>query len=324
MTAANADAVRISGVDYLGDLPTKVADHHGLFAAQGIDAVVEYGASGRDNLRALRAGETDFALMALTPLAIDLAADSNPREPDDPVILASIVHSTRLNQVVALAPDLDTPTKLSGSRIGLMRGTNAEFVWALFAAYHGIDPATVEIADRAINELPDALKDGEIDAAVLWEPWTSRLRFDVGDRLNTFAGSNIYTAKWVVVTRRDIANREPEQARAVLAAYDAAIDVIRRDPAVTAAIYAEEAGGIPHALREERSSVLYGLNLDWSLLASLRQQFEWAITAGYAGNEPQRDILARIDPRPLRIALPSAVGIPAWSGWNDAPVKRPQ
>ncbi len=128
--ATSADEVRITGADYLGDLPTRVADHNNLFAAEGIDAVVAYSASGRDNLRALRAGETDFALMALTPLAIDLVMDPDPWGTDDPVILASVVHSTRLNHVVALGNGGPRkPADLVDGRIGLMRGTNAEFVW---------------------------------------------------------------------------------------------------------------------------------------------------------------------------------------------------
>lgn len=186
--ATSADAVRIAGVDYLGDLPTRVADHNNLFVAEGVDAVVSYSASGRDNLRALRAGETDFALMALTPLAIDLVLDRAPRGTDDPVILASVVHSTRLNHVVALG-----------------------------------------------NGAP-------------------------------------------------------------------------RNPAVAA--YAGEADLASRNLQKNRDAILYGLNLDWSLLASMRQQVEWALHAGYGGEAPSRDVLARVDARPLRAIVPSAIGIP--------------
>lgn len=306
-----ADEVRVTGVDYLGDLPTRVADHNNLFAAQGIDARVAYSASGHDNLRALRAGDTDFALMALTPLAVDLAADHDPREANDPVILASVVHSTRLHQVVALGDGgYLAPANLAGRRIGLMRGTSAEFVWSLFAAYHGLDPAGVEIIDGPIESLAGALAGGRIDAAVLWEPWTGRLRARVGDRLTEFTGSNIYTAKWVLVTRREFANEQPALARGVLRAYQAAIDVIRRDPDGTVAAYTAEADAESGNLQRHRDAILYGLNLDWSLLASLRQQFEWALEAGYGAATPERDVLARIDTRPLRAIVPSAIGIP--------------
>lgn len=309
---ASADEVRITGVDYLGDLPTRVADHNGLFAAEGVNAAVTYSGSGRENLRALRARETDFALMALTPLAIDLVVDADPRGMDDPVILASVVHSTRLNQVVALGDGGPRhPSDLAGRRIGLMRGTNAEFVWSLFATYHDLDPRGIEIVDRPIERLPGALEDGRIDAAVLWEPWTSRLSARIGDRLTKYSGSNIYSAKWVLVTRRDVAHEQPDLARRVLLAYKAGIDVIRRDPDAALAAYLADADLASRNFRETRNAILYGLNLDWSVLASLQQQYEWALQADYGGDQGgTRDVLARIDARPLRAIVPSAIGIP--------------
>lgn len=310
--ATSADEVRIAGVDYLGDLPTRVADHNSLFAAEGINAAVTYSASGHENLRALRAGETDFALMALTPLAIDLVVDADPRGMDDPVILASVVHSTRLNRVVTLDNGgAQDPADLVGKRVGLMRGTNAEFVWSLFAAYHGLDPVGVEIVDLHIESLPGALEDGTIDAAVLWEPWTSRLRARTEGRLIEFAGSNIYSAKWVLVTRRELAAERPDLARRVVVAYQKAIDIVRRDPDAAVAAYADEAGLTSGNLQQNRDAILYGLNLDWSLLASMRQQVEWALQAGYGGEAASRDVLARVDARPLRAIVPSAIGIPS-------------
>lgn len=63
---ALADPLRIGGVEYLGDLPTLVAERDGHFARYHADVNVIFSDSGRDNLRLLRAGEIDFALMAMT------------------------------------------------------------------------------------------------------------------------------------------------------------------------------------------------------------------------------------------------------------------
>ncbi|MDZ7748712.1 MAG: hypothetical protein U5K43_07600 [Halofilum sp. (in: g-proteobacteria)] len=81
--------IRIDGVTYLGDLPTLVAEHRGLFTRNGIRAEVRHGDSGKQNLGRLRAGETDFALMALTPWCWT-SWPTRPRPArDDPVALAS-------------------------------------------------------------------------------------------------------------------------------------------------------------------------------------------------------------------------------------------
>lgn len=305
---------RINGVMYLGDLPTVVADRQGFFDRRNLNAVVAYEYSGKRNLELLRAGRTDFALMALTPMVLDALSDPDPGEADDPVILASVVHSTRLNQVVALAgAGIDAPVDLRGRRVGLMKGTNAEFVWWLFAAYHGFDPLSVTLVDNAIADLPAALINGDVDSAVIWEPWTSRLRQRAGSGLRTFAGSNVYTAKWVVVALRGFVERHPERARAVLMAYREAIEFIDRHPDAAMQLYSDHDRIPVEALRPSWDALVYELSLDWSLIATLQQQLDWARRAGYASSLAEPGVLRLLAPGPLRSVVPVAVSVPGAS-----------
>jgi len=305
-----APAVGITGVVYLGDLPTIVAEEEGLFAAAGLEAAVSYGQSGKDNLRRLRAGQTDFALMAVAPPLLDRLADTTPGGPDDPVILANLLHATRLNQVVALAASgIERPADLSGRRVGLMRGTNAEFIWWLFALSHQLDPDTAELVDTRIERLPDALAERAIDAAVLWEPWTARLEQRWGERLRVLPGSTLHGAKWLLVTRRRFAEDNPGICRAVLRAYTRAIDRIGAAPRASLARYAARVGLPVAALAARWESFSYDLGLDWSLAAAMHQQLDWAQRAGYLGEGPPPDPLALIAPAPLAAVAPAAVSL---------------
>jgi len=309
--ADSAQPVRIAGVIYLGDLPTVIADHENLFRRHGLDASVGFNHSGRDNLRRLRAGEIDFALMALTPIVLDRLADATPGGPDDPVILASLVHSTRLNAVVARpAAGIETPQDLAGRRIALRKGTNAEFVWWLFAHFHGLAPDAVRLVDRPVPAVVDALRDGEVDAAVLWEPWLSRLLASSEEELRVFGGSNIYTAKWVLVTTRRSADEHPARARAVLATYRDAIERIERDPEAAIRTYARRADVDEAVLRENWQALDYELNLQWTVVATLQQQINWAEHSGRRPRATPIEVLGLIDPAPLRAIEPTRVGVP--------------
>jgi len=312
VAADETPPVRIAGVIYLGDLPTVIADHENLFRRHGFDASVGFNHSGRDNLRRLRAGETDFALMALTPIVLDRLADETPGGPDDPVILASLVHSTRLNAVVARpAAGIETPRDLAGRRIALRKGTNAEFVWWLFARFHGFDPDAVRLVDRSVPAVVDALRDGEVDAAVLWEPWLSRLLASSEEDLRVFGGSNIYTAQWVLVTTRRSADQHPARARAVLAAYRDAIARVERDPDTAIRTYARRADVDEAVLRKNWQALDYELNLQWSVVATLQQQIDWAERSGRRPRATPIEVLGLIDPAPLRAIDPTRVGVPA-------------
>lgn len=303
-------ALRIAGVDYIGDLPTLVAEQEGLFAAAGLTVSVTRNLSGRDNLRQLLAGEVDFALMALTPLVLHQLQRTAPPDDQTPVILASLVHTVHITQVVAIAGrGIAHPADLSGRRVGLMPGTNAELLWWLFAAYHGLDPDQVEQRNFPVSALPAALLAGVIDAAVLWEPWTARLHARLGADLLLLPGSDIYTAKWILVTTRGLVRRQPAQCRAVLAAYRAAIGRIDQDPAAALALYAATVGIAPALL--DPFTALFGLSLDWSLLATLQQEVAWARAVGVVPAGTATDLLSWLEPAPLRALAPTLVRVPA-------------
>ncbi len=312
--AADSAPVRVAGVEYLGDVPTVIAEHAGLFARHGLDVEIAFNQSGKGNLERLRAGETDFALMALTPLVLDRLADSSPGEPDDPVILASLVHSIRLIHVVApVSGPVQRPADLRERRVGLRKGTNAEFAWWLFAHFHGFDPADVALVDYPVARIPHALRDGEIDAAVIWEPWLSRLRASDAEAFRSFPASSGYTAKWVLVTTREIARNQPERCRAMLAAYRDAIASIDQDPEAAITVYAERAGIAEDILRRNWPALDYQLNLKWSVLATLQQQIDWALRTGDWPAADAIRVLDFVDAAALRGLDPSIVGIPGGS-----------
>lgn len=317
--ASAEDSVRLAGVTYLGDLPTLVARERGLFARHGVDVTVTRSSSGRQNLADLRAGRTDFALMALTPFVLDRLTDTAPDGDDAPVILASLVHSTSLNHVVALdASGIEAPADLRGRTVGLMKGTNAEFLWWLFTAYHHLEGDAIEVVDHPVENLGAALLAGEIDAAVIWEPWTTRLAAEPGGGLRRLPGSRIHTAKWVLVTTRGRARENAELARNMLLAYRDAIRYIDDHPRQATSMHAEEAGITLDDALELHDAVLFGLAMDWSLIATLQQQVEWARTTGHAPRTGDTDIMSWIDPRPLEAAVPVALGIPhALTGDED-------
>ena len=308
--AADSRPIRLAGVDYLGDLPTVIARNDGLFVRHGLDVDVRFQSSGKGNLERLRAGETDFALMALTPIVLDRLANPSVGRASDPVILAGLVHSVRLNHVVVpRASSIERPEDLRGRRIGLRKGTNAEFAWWLFAHYHGFDPSAVELVDYPVEAIADALREQAVDAAVVWEPWLSRLQEAGRPGVRRFPGSDIYVAQWVLVTTRASARDQPERSRAVLAAYRDAIATIQRDPEAAIGAYARHADIPSDILRNHWPALDFELNLRWSLLATLQQKIDWAVRSGQIRNTASINVLDLVDATPLRMLDPHRVGM---------------
>lgn len=268
------ETARIATALYLGDVPTIVADERNLFSGQGVDARITRLASGRQSMAKLRAGEADFALMALTPFVLDRLADDDPGEPDDPVILANLVHSTDLLQIVSLeSAGIRQAEDLRGHRIAVDRGTNSEFVWWLQEQFHGIERSGIELVDLPFPEMPDALTAGRIDAAVLWEPWVSKLDAQLAAASQPgvvhFHVNNLYAGKWVLVTTRGTADDRRALCRAVLEAYQQAIEFVDRKPQEAIAMFNRRMDLAEGLMDDHWNALDYNLNLDWGLIADL-------------------------------------------------------
>lgn len=306
--------VRIAASTNLADLPTLVAEDRGLFARRGLDAKISFDDSGARNLEQLRKGDVDFALMTLTPLVIDHLSDNSLGRPEDPVILAGLVHSTDMDRVVFLRDRaISEPSDLGGRKVALPLGTgaNAEFLWWLFSTLHDLRPDSRVLHQYSAEEISGLLAAGTIDAAVIREPWIARLRTRFGDDLGQFPISKLHATKWVLVTSRRTADEHREGCAAMLATYRDAIELISQEKGDTLALYAERAGLSAAALDDDwqRQLLDYELSIDWSLIAALQQQAYWAMARQGLSN-PVTDVIALIDESNLRALLPGAVGIP--------------
>lgn len=311
-SALAGEPLRLHGVVYLGDLPTLVAHEEGVFTDHGLEPTIRFGHSGMANLQALLGGDTDVALMAPTPLALHQVRHPPDGSADDPVILASLVHATQLDQLLVLEDSpIRRPEDLHRRRVGLMHGTNAEFMFWLYTAFHGLEAEAIELVDARTESLGRLLIDGEIDAAVIWEPWAARLKARHAGGLRQLSSEEGYTAKWLLVTRRGFARDNPVAIRRLLAAYAETIDRIEDQPLEALRLYARHAELDDRFLPPADALPLFGLGLDWSLLATLQQHLAWIRATNRDGAGPAPRILDWIESGPLRDVAPTAVGIPA-------------
>lgn len=303
--------MRIGGVDYLGDLPTLVAERDGHFARYHADVAVMFGGSGRENLRNLRSGELDFALMAMTPLIFDALANPARDGPDAPVILANLSHARPVVHLMLLdAGEVPLRAALRGRTIGVPRTTNADYVLHVMSRIAGLSEGDYTLRDIDPPDMGDALAAGRIDAVSVWEPWAGRLRNRFGDRLGEELDTGRYVSRWLLVTRREIAETDPVHTRAILRAYRDAVDWIQANPEAALAAHESRVAGPNATSRNGQLDLLFDVTLDWSLIASYRQQLDWAMTTMTTSDTAAPSFMDLVAPAPLSDVAPAAVTIP--------------
>lgn len=305
------NALKLAGVNYLGDLPTVVASKNNLFEKHRLTMEISFTDSGKQNLDDLRAGKVDFALMSSTPFILDKFANAGSEAQDnEPVILGNLLHSTRLNQILTTQDrNIQTVNDLKGGKVGLAKGTNSEYLWWLYSVFYQVMPGSVEIIDLPVSELGEALINGDVDAIVVWQPWTNRFMQQYSAQLEQVEGSHVYSAKWLLVTTRKMVRDNPSYCQQVLKTYAEAIKLIQSDTEKVMQLYNE------HADKKTNASIdyqpgLHQLNLNWALIAELHQGIQWAKLQHVPGSENPTDVISWFAPEPLRTITPFLVKIP--------------
>jgi NitT/TauT family transport system substrate-binding protein len=214
-----------------GWMPAFVAKDQGFFTNHGLDVTLNLIAVGSNQPAALIADAIQIA--GLNP-AIVIFADEGGAD----------------IQVVANA-STQTKTKTSGglmARTGLEIGSASDLVGrkvavpGLNSVYHlafmkwlqlkGVDPNKVTYVEIAINQMGDAIRNGQVDAALPTEPFASQIAQNgTGYMVKAFTAdlADPVTAYSVWAMRRAYIEAHPEVAPAFRAALTEAIEWIAKN-----------------------------------------------------------------------------------------------
>ena len=138
---------------------------------------------------------------------------------------------------------IHTPTDLKGKRIGLFKGSSAQFGLMMMLRQHGIRPDQVTLLNMSPEEQLRALENKTIDAAMVWEPWMQRMVHGASGRIVATEGNlGIYTNVDGYTVRRQWLRDNRETALRFLRALIMAYDVVQKDPKIAIRLWAGEMG----------------------------------------------------------------------------------
>ena len=139
-----------------------IAEGMGYFEKEGLDLTIKEFDSGRLSFQAMLKDEgVDICTVAPTPIMFS----SFDRQ--DFYIFSTFVYANEDIKVIANGSEgITAAADLKGKKIGTPAGTTGQFVAEVFLVNNGILPSEVEIIDISPSELPDALKNNEVDVIV--------------------------------------------------------------------------------------------------------------------------------------------------------------
>ena len=284
-------------------LPFFVAESEGYFAAEGVPVRINEILGGHRTMQQMLDGQADLATSS------EAVVMFTSFKRDDFVLLASFVTSSDDVKVVVRGDSgMTRPEHLAGKRVGTIRSSASNYYLDTLLLLNGTEPRGVSMRYLEPDALVNALKQRELDAISVWQPFAYQAERQI-DGARVLPDGSFYTLSFnLVASRRLLGKRDDDLAR-VLRALLRAERFIAAEPGKAKRLLQDrlklDAAYVDWMWPRYR----YRVRLDQSLLTTLESEARWARLEGLVPGTTTPNYLRFIHAAPLRRASAGAVGI---------------
>lgn len=164
-----------------------------------------------------------------------------------------------------------------GKTIGIPQNTIAEFYIGRYFQFHGIETRNITFVNVGATESVDAIAGGKIDGVVAWEPYSSMIKVQMGDRVVALPIQNNQPGYGTIVGRKDWLQRQPGIVHRFLAALKQAETYCTHNPAGAKAIVRKRLAFDEAFTEMIWSENQFSLSLDQSLVLAMEDEARWMI-----------------------------------------------
>lgn len=285
--------------------PQIIAQKKGFWAKHKITPNITNFASGTDGLNTLLSGQMDFlvssALQPLISRAQGGAVWCLGREAQSGKHLGIVTHT-----------DVSSPQGLKGKKIGFEYGSAAQVYLPKYLAHYGIPLSDVTTVNVDPPDTAAAMAKGDIEVAVIWEPWRDKLESSVpGLKTLTLSGDIGYYVDIDIWVGKRLQANPDVASRMVAGLYDSALWLSDKSNLAEAASLVAPVIGVTEALAKEYIGDIWAYKVDWTAAIKsdmvIQQQFAATILKDKSVESVSNwnaFYASFLDEKPLRMAEP--------------------
>ncbi len=162
---------------------------------------------------------------------------------------------------------------LRGKRIGLVYKSSSEYYLHVMLMLEEIPSDDVQIVDLTPSEQLKAIKQGEIDAIMVWQPFAMAAKRDLGTNAVSWPGQSGQEDYWLLLSTEEVIAKRSRAIRSLLAALASAEDYIENNEAEAKMIMTKELGDGHEASLWKNHK--FRLGLDRPLLLKMAAEIRW-------------------------------------------------
>jgi NitT/TauT family transport system substrate-binding protein len=197
-TAKPIDNLTIASGSPEYSLLTLIAAENGYFRDHNLNVTLIFHSTGVKAVETLLMDNADLAYAA-EYVGVNLLF-SNPN--------LKIIGTTAKSDVISLVIRSDrgivTPNDLNGKIIAVPKGTQAEFFLGRYLTLNGLNQSDITIRYIPPSDLVENISSGNVDAAIIWEPYVYSIQKKLGHQQITWSAQSGQQFYWVTYTLPDI------------------------------------------------------------------------------------------------------------------------
>ncbi len=272
--------VQVGVTTFWGEAAFFVAQSEGFFEEEGLEVIAHPHTAGKKSLKELYQGTLDIAHVAEIPVvrALSGAKPYSKYKEFNLKIFTGMIYTSNSQKIIARRDHgIENPRDLRNKKVGLYYETTSEYFFDTFLLEHGIQEQQVEKVNIDISQHYMALKNGQVDAVVSWEPYASEILKKLKD--NTFKLNSVlgHSTLWLGVSSETYIQQHPETIVKYLQALKKAQDYIKSHPEQTKLLVSEKTKTSLSIIEDLWASIEYELTIGERMLFLLNEQQRWFI-----------------------------------------------
>lgn len=253
-------------------IPVYIAKEQGYFSEQGLDVALTGYGSGKLATKGLFTGEVDISTVADMPVVF------NSFKRQDFCIFSTFAHSYSFVKIIGRKDrGIKTGQDLKGKTIGVNTGTSSHFFLAVFLIHNRLSISDVELVNIKTVDMPAALKNNEVDAVSVWQPYSQETHRLLQGNAIELPNSEIYRTTFNFAAHKSFAKDHPEILRKLLSAINRAADFIKNNKERSQELIAKSFNLDKEIVRAAWDDFVFDISLDQALLVSWDEIARWAI-----------------------------------------------
>jgi NitT/TauT family transport system substrate-binding protein len=280
-----------------------IAQDQRFFVTNGLSVKVTDYATGVATIDALLKGDVDIAWAAEFPVVRWAFAKEKIS------IIAALSRFSDQYLFGLKDRGIKTVADLKGKKIGIPRNTIVEFYLARFLELQGMNIQNVSLIDVQPSQSLDVITSRSIDGGVTWEPYSTRIRVQLADRVAVWPVQSSQLGYGVIIARTEWISSHSKVVNRFLKSLVQAEDYLIRNPKASKGMVKKRVNYDDAFMEIFWSENQFSLSLDQSLITAMEDEARWMIKNNLTKERQVPDFLNYIYIDGLKAVKPEAVNI---------------